>query len=173
MHNSLLKLTLVLSVAGSFAAQTADWRVFKYPAGNFSVLVPADPKDTPSTNPDAMITVEATLNGIDYAVIYVHDAAQNFKVDEANARQFGAGIIKLQNCTVSSETPADPPVPTLVGLHYRLACENSGVKFTYVGNIYIGKHYCYFVMGIFANAPTDPPEVKKYVDSFSILDPNT
>jgi hypothetical protein len=172
MRNSLFHLVLIFFVAGSVAAQTADWRIFKYSAGNFSVLVPADPKDTPSANPDAMITVEASLNGIGYAVIYVHDAAQNFKVDEANARQFGAGIIKLQNCTVSTESPADPPVPALAGLHYRLACENSGAKFTYVGNIYIGKHYGYFVMGIFATAASDPPEVKKFVDSFSILDPN-
>jgi hypothetical protein len=153
------------------APQAADWRVFKYPAGNFSVFVPVDPKDTPSSNPDAMVTVEATLNGIGFAVIYVHDADQNFKVDEANARQFGSGVIKLQNCTVSAESPADPPVPTLAGLHYRLACESSGAKFTYVGNIYVGKHYGYFVMGIFANAPADPPEVKKFVDSFSLIDP--
>jgi hypothetical protein len=170
MSHSFFRLALILSVAGSVAAQTADWRVFKYPAGNFSVLVPADPIDTPGANPDALVTVKAASNGIVYAVIYAH-STQNFKVDEANARQFGSGIIKLQNCTVSNESPADPPIPSLAGLHYRLACENSGAKFTYVGNIYVGKHYGYFVMGVFANAPTDPPEIKKFVDSFSLIDP--
>jgi len=172
MRNSFLRLTLALLVAASVAAQAADWHAFKYPAGNFSILVPADPTDTPSTDPDAMITVKATLNGMVFAVIYVHDAAQTFKVDEANARQFGSGIIKLQNCTVSSESPVDPPVPSLAGLHYRLACVNGDAKFTYVGNVYVGKHYGYFVMGVFPNAPSDPPEVKKFVDSFSIIDPN-
>jgi hypothetical protein len=174
MRHKFLRFTLLLFVASTAAAQTADWHQYKNEAGNFSALLPGQPTDTDNA-PDSKDvvgsrTVTATENGVSLNVIYVILRDQQ-EVTEENLQAYKEGFLKqLPGCSVSSEKPASPAVPGYVGHLYRMDCTISNTKMNFSGNIYWGKHYSYAVLGMFASAPTDPPGVKKFLDSFAVID---
>jgi hypothetical protein len=72
-------------------------------------------------------------------------------------------------CDVPSEDPAAPPVRGYIGRSYHLNCTFKEKKNSY-GNLYLGKHYFYIVMGFYPPGPTMPAEIKKFTDSFAVLD---
>jgi len=44
-------------------------------------------------------------------------------------------------------------------------------KITIVGSLYWGKHYSYAVMAIFSATVPQPADVKKFVESITLIDP--
>jgi hypothetical protein len=171
MRNSLLRLTFILAVATSVAAQSANWREYKNPGGNFSVLMPAEPQDVKNgEGVDASHTIQAVLDTVGYTVVYTK-STEDEVVDESTYKAYRDGVLKEVNCTVASETPAAPAIAAFIGRHYRMDCTISDQKLTFVGNMYWGKHYGYAVLAMFAATQVDSPNVKKFVDSFALIDP--
>jgi hypothetical protein len=76
----------------------------------------------------------------------------------------------LEACDVLSEEPPSPPVRGYFGHSYRLNCKVQGKKMILVGNLYAGKHYTYAVMAMFAPDTLLSPTIKKFLDSFTVLD---
>jgi len=76
----------------------------------------------------------------------------------------------LQTCDVLSEEPPSPPVRGYVGHSYRMNCMVQGKKKILVGNLYSGKHYTYAVMAMYPPDMLIPPTIKKFTDSFAVLD---
>jgi hypothetical protein len=171
MRYSLFRLSLLICLVASFAGQTSDWPRYRNADGNFSVLMPVDPKESVDGDGEmASHTIQAIADRVGYTVVYVK-MPEDQTVDEANYKIYKENVIKgLPTCTVVTEQPAAPAVQGYVGRWYRMNCEISNAKLTFVGDLYWGKRHAYSVMGMFATGPSDPPSVKKFVDSFSVID---
>jgi hypothetical protein len=171
MRNSFLRLTLVLLAATSVAAQSVSWREYKNPAGNFSIQMPAEPKDTKNgASDEASHTVQAVVAGVGYTVVY-SKSSDDQAVNDAQFKEYKEGTLEAAKCTVSNESPAAPAIPSYIGRHYRLDCAAGPQKLNFVGNMYVGKHYSYTVMAMFPATQVDSPNVKKFVESFVLIDP--
>lgn len=170
MRAKLLRLTLVLLAATSIAAQSLNWREYKNPAGNFSIQMPAEPEDIRSTDGTDSHTILAFVGEVGYTVVYSKSAEDQI-VSEAIFKEYSEGTLKASKCTVVNEAPAAPAVRGLIGRHYRLECATGPQKLYHIGNLYLGKHYTYLVMAMFPANPVDSPNVKKFVESFTLIDP--
>lgn len=172
MRRSSFRLSLVLCLAASVAAQSLNWHEYKNAGGNFSILMPSQPSDT--TNQEVAgesHTIQANDNAVSYNVVYVK-FRQEQTVDDANFKAHRDGYFShFPNCKVASEQPADPDLNGFVGRSYRINCEVPGAKTSHIGNLYLGKHYFYSVFALFVPATSESPNVKKFVESFSLLDP--
>jgi len=171
MRSRFLHLTLALFAATSVAAQSLNWREYKNPGGNFSVQMPAEPKDTKNgASDEASHTVQAVVAGVGYTVVYSKSSADE-AVDDAQFKEYKEGTLGAAKCTVANESPASPAIPGFIGRHYRLDCATGAQKLNFLGNMYVGKHYSYTVMVMFPASPVDSPTAKKFVESFALIDP--
>jgi hypothetical protein len=170
MRMTFLGVALTLFVVTSVAAQSLNWQEYKNSAGNFSILMPAVPVDTKSGEDIDSHTILAFVGKVGYTVAY-SKFSEDQVVNEAIYKEYAEGTIKASKCTVVNEAPASPAIAGLIGRHYRLECAAGSQKVNHVGNLYVGKHYTYLVVAIFLADPVDPPNVKKFVDSFALIDP--
>src|SRR5579864_1924653 len=162
---------LLLCLAGSLAGQNEDWHRYSNDAGNFSVLVPAQPQE--SVNPGSGTethTIQTIANRVGYTVVYVLNTSDQ-KVDEPTFNIYRDAFIRsLPNCQKPTESAASPAIPGYIGRWYRFNCRVGEKPQTFIGNLYWGRRYAYAVIVIFETSPSDPPNAKKFTDSFAVLD---
>jgi hypothetical protein len=171
MRAKYLRLTLVLFAVTSVAAQSLNWREYKNPGGNFSVQMPAEPKDTKNgASDEASHTIQAVVGGVGYTVVY-SKYSDDEPLDESHFRDYKEGTLDAAKCTVANEAAAAPALAGFIGRHYRLDCAAGVQKLNFVGNMYVGKRYAYTVMAMFPASPVESPNVKKFVESFALIDP--
>jgi hypothetical protein len=173
MRITFLRVALVLFAVTSVAAQSLNWREYKNPGGNFSVLMPSDPSDTANHDPEGdSHTIQAADHSVGYNVFYVK-FSQGQTVDDANFKSHRDAFLgNFPDCKLSDEQPAAPAISGFIGGSYRLNCELPGKKKTRnIGNLYLGRRYFYGVFALFVPESAEPPEVKNFVDSFRLIDP--
>jgi hypothetical protein len=172
MRRSSLRLSFLLFLAASVAAQSVNWREYKNPGGNFSILMPSEPSDTSNRNPEGdSHTIQVSDDKVSYNVFYVR-FRQEQKVDDANFKAHRDGFLgRFPNCHLFSELPASPALNGLIGGSYVVNCEIPNAKTNHVANIYLGKHYFYAVFAMYVPDPSKAPNPKKFVDSFALIDP--
>jgi hypothetical protein len=96
----------------------------------------------------------------------------NQTVTEANFEVFKTSFLsKLPKCTVAADQPASPALSEYIGHEYQLNCDLPQGKVTIVGSLYWGKHYSYAVMGIFPSTLPQPANMKRFVESITLIDP--
>jgi hypothetical protein len=169
--NWFIRVALFVCLAAPLAGQTDEWKRYKNEAGNFSVLLPGEPKDSLNGDQSEHVSHLIQLNSgpLSYSVVYVITKEEQ-PVDEDTFKLARDSFLKgLTMCDVLSEDPPAPPVRGYVGRSYHLNCTFKDKKSFFV-NLYWGKHYFYIVMGIFPPEPTMPAEIKKFTDSFTVLD---
>jgi hypothetical protein len=172
MRITFLRLALVLFAVTSSAAQSLNWREYKNPGGNFSVLMPSDPSDTANHDPEGdSHTIQATDHSVGYTVFYVK-FSQDQPVNDANFKAHRDTFLgNFPDCTLFNEQPVTPAISGFIGGSYRLNCKLPGAKSRNIGNLYLGKHYFYGVLALFVPESSEPPNVKSFVDSFTLIDP--
>ncbi|HYA97007.1 MAG TPA: hypothetical protein VEH49_02855 [Methylomirabilota bacterium] len=169
MRKLALPLILLLFLAASLSGQSSEWKTYKNTDGNFQVLFPGAPTDSENPGSEAVRshTLIAKQNSGAYTVVYAAMSSDQ-AVDEANFQAYKNGVLQeLAGCSVDKETPALPAVRSYVGRYYRLACE----KIYIVGNLYWGKRYAYAVMAMFPNGTPESADIRRFLDSFSVLNP--
>lgn len=164
------------SSAPKATAPGENWFTYKNAEGNFSANLPIEPKDTVNSVPDAQIATSHTIlslsNDIGYMVVYAETAAEH-SVDDASFNSYRDAFLKtLPSCSVAVESEASPSIRGYIGHAYRLNCMINGVKMTMVGDLYWGRRYGYAVLAMFNTAVSDPAEVRRFVDSFKVIDPS-
>jgi hypothetical protein len=101
-----------------------------------------------------------------YMVVYTTMAAEQ-KVDEDTFRQFRDGVFKqLPKCEIVKEGPPSRALAGYIGHWYNLNCG----QVVFSGNLYWGKRYAYAVMAVYPVNSTEPPNVKRFLESFDLLD---
>ena len=173
MRRAVSGLLILLLLSSPFTGQTAEWKSYKNTDGNFSVLFPGTPADSVNKT-DGEIrshTLLAMDKPVVYTVVYTTmSSAQT--VDDATYQVFKKSVFKeLPNCEGSAEGPPAPAIEGYIGHWYRLGCNVSGTGITIAGNLYWGKHYAFAVMVMFPTNGPDPAEIRRFVDSFAVLDP--
>ena len=173
MRNSVRGVLLLLLFACSFAGQADEWKKYKNTNGNFTVLFPGEPQDSVNKN-DAEIqshTLIAQEKPAFFTVVYTNMTTEQ-TVDDANYNSFKDAVFKeLPKCEVGPEQPASRVVEGYIGHAYHLSCAMSNVQLTMTGNLYWGRHHAYAVMAMFPAGIAEPPSVKAFVQSFSVIDP--
>jgi hypothetical protein len=173
MRIAFLRLALVLFAVTSVAAQSLNWREYKNPGGNFSVVMPSDPSDTTNRDPEGdSHTIQAADHSVGYTVFCVKFSKEQ-AVNDANFKSHRDAFLgDFPDCKLSSEETAAPALNGFIGGSYRLNCELPGKKKTRnIGNLYFGKHYFYGVFALFVPESSESPDVQKFVDSFKLIDP--
>ena len=172
MRTTILRAALVLFAVSSVAAQSLNWLEYKNPGGNFSVLMPADPSDTANHDPEGdSHTIQSTDHSVSYNIFYVK-FSQEQTVTDANFKAHRDALFgNFPDCKLVSEQPVAPALNGFIGGSYRLSCEVPGAKTRHIGNLYLGKHYFYGVFALFVHPTVDSPDVKRFVDSFALMDP--
>jgi hypothetical protein len=172
MRITFLRVALVLFAVTSVAAQSLNWREYKNPAGNFSVLMPTDPSDTANRDPQGdSHTIQATDHSVSYNIFYVKFAQEQAVTDANFKAHRDAFLVNFPDCKLFTEQAAAPALNGYIGGSYRLNCEVPGAKTRNIGNLYLGKHYFYGVLTLFVPESAEPPNVKNFVDSFTLIDP--
>jgi hypothetical protein len=173
MRRAASGLLILLLLSSPFTGQTAEWKTHKNTDGNFSVLFPGTPTDTVNKT-DGEIRSHTLLvmdKPVVYMVVYTAMSSEQ-PVNEAIYQVFKNSMFKiLSNCEASTEGPPAPAIDGYIGHWYRLGCDVSGSKVTVAGNLYWGKHYAFAVMVMFPTNGPDPAGIRKFIDSFAILDP--
>lgn len=169
VHRCWLIAVLALPLSG----QNDAWKKYDSATGNFSVLLPGEPQDTlvqkgEGMQSRALVVQDKTVR---YNVIY-SSLDREQVVDEKNFQEYKKGVLnQLPICEVAAEQQPSPALEGFVGHWYKLTCSSSGNKITIEGNLYTGKHHAYAVLAIFPASAQEPPSVKKFTGSFSILTP--
>jgi hypothetical protein len=172
MSKLALLVSLLLCLTSTLWGQTDEWKAYKNIDGNFSVLFPGAPKDLLTQKAAGLEshTIVATQLPVGYSVIYVSMRKEQAVIDPAFA-VFKDGVFKqMASCTVTSDGPVSQAVLGYIGHSYRMGCDSENMKVTVVANLYWGKHYAYAVMAVFSADLADPPETKKFLNSFSVID---
>lgn len=171
MRYWVLALFLLTCLAAPFAGQTDQWQKYRNQGGNFSVSMPGEPNDSVTGEGDKVThTIQLISGGIGYTVVYVVNPAEQ-PVDEPTFKVYRDAFLQgLPQCTLVKEQAASRPLQGYVGRWYRMNCDISSRKMSFLGNLYWGKHYAYAVLAMFSTAPTDPPEAEKFYNSFAVLD---
>ena len=170
MRALAFRVLLLLCLAAPTVGQTDEWKRYKNPEGNFSVLFPTEPTDTKNKSEEGIEshTLLSSVRPVAYTVIYAAMTNEQ-PVNDATYDTFKNAVFKeLPKCTVMTDKAGSPAVQGYISRQYRLSCE-MGATVTILGNLYWGKHYSYAVMVMFAT-PSDPPTIKKFTDSFEITD---
>jgi hypothetical protein len=172
MRITFLRVALVLFAVTSVAAQSLNWREYKSPGGNFSVLMPSDPSDTTNRDPEGdSHTIQATDHSISYNIFYVK-FSQDQAVNDANFKAHRDALLgNFPECKLFSEQAVAPALNGFIGGSYRLNCEVPGAKTRHIGNLYLGKHYFYGVFALFVPETAEPATVKNFIESFTLIDP--
>ena len=171
MPRMTLRLLLVLSFVFPLSGQTGDWKQYKNADGNFAALFPAEPQDSinPAGEGISSHTILARESSAIYTVIYTSmENAQT--VDDATYKVFkNAVMTQLPSCSSGDEDSASPVIEGYIGHSYRMNCAMSR-PVSILGNLYWGKHHAYAVMVMFPTSAGEPASVRKFVDSFAVLD---
>ncbi|HMF90493.1 MAG TPA: hypothetical protein VKL40_07600 [Candidatus Angelobacter sp.] len=168
MRNRILILFLLLNLTAVFFAQAVEWKRYENKGGNFSVLFPGEPKDTASDESEGMEshTLAAMEKPAGYMVVYTRDTSEQ-DVDDASFQEFRNGFVKkLSNCAIDREGPRSPAIRGYLGRWYQFRCGEVNLT----GNLFWGKHYSYAVMAVYPSNAGEPSNVKRFLDSFSLLD---
>jgi hypothetical protein len=170
MRNAVLRTLLLLCLAVPLAGQTGEWKTYRNVDGNFSVLFPTEPTDTINKSEGVQShTLLSVVSPNGYTVVYTTMPNEQ-KVDDATFQIFKDAVFKeLPKCSVVAEEALSPAIQGYVGHWYRLGCDTENGKMGIVGNLYWGRHHSYAVMVLFTT-PQDPPTIKKFTDSFVVLD---
>ncbi|HEV3253221.1 MAG TPA: hypothetical protein VG033_02365 [Candidatus Acidoferrales bacterium] len=171
-RNWFIRVALFVCLAAPLAGQTDEWQKYKNELGNFSALLPGEPKDSLNGDQSEHVSHLIQLNSglLSYSVVYVITQEEQ-RVDEETFKPNRDLFFKgLPMCDVPSEDPASPPIHGYVGRSYHLNCTFNEKKMNSFGNLYWGKHYFYIVMGFYPPGDTMPAEIKKFTDSFAVLD---
>jgi hypothetical protein len=172
MRRASIRLVFLLCLATSVVAQSGNWREYKNPGGNFSILMPSEPADDTNRNPAGEShTIQVTDSSVSYNVFYVK-FDQDQTVDDAHFKAQRDGFLgRFPNCKLFSEDPVTPALNGFIGGSYRINCEVPGAKTSHIGNLYLGKRYFYAVFALYVHESSQLPTVKKFVDSFALIDP--
>lgn len=160
--------------AGSPAVSvSANFNSYKNTAGNYSINFPGQPKESalpPAPNEVGSLT-QSTEAGVTFTVTYAYNQAVQ-TVDEATFNAFRDRFLQnLATCQVLSETAASPALANYQSKAYRLSCVLNGANKLIIGNLYWGEHYSYGALTISLPSPSDPPAIRKFLDSFALIDP--
>jgi hypothetical protein len=170
MRAPVIYVLLLLCLAAPIAGQTDEWKRYKNAEGNFSVLFPTEPTDTINKSEEGIQahTLTSAVRPNFYSVVYT-TMTQEQPVNDATYETFKNAVFKeLPKCSVISDTAGSHLIQGYISHEYRLSCALN-VTVTIVGNLYWGKHYSYAVMVMFTT-PSDPPTIRKFIDSFEITD---
>ena len=152
-----------------------NWFTYKSVGGNFSALLPVEPKETLNPVPEEISnsrTILSLSNGLGYMVVYAQTATEH-RVDVASFNAYRDSFLKtMPTCSVAAESDASPALRGYIGHAYRLNCVINGDKMIMVGDLYWGRRYGYAVLAMFNTAVSDPVNARRFLDSFSILDPS-
>jgi hypothetical protein len=169
MRIRLLGVFLLLCLMAAVSAQSDGWKQYKNADGNFSVLFPGEPKDTVNDDGSGGVrshTLLAMQNPNGYMVVYNKMAVEQ-KVDEDTFRQFRDGVFKqLPKCEVAKEGAPARALAGYIGHWYNLNCGQVVLS----GNLYWGKGYAYAVMAVYPVNSSESPNVKRFLESFALLD---
>ena len=170
MRRSIVIVSAVAVLVAALAGQNDQWQKYTNRSGNFSVLMPVQPKDTPTPNASTEThTIQAISGGAAYTVVYVVNPSEQ-QVTEANYKIYRDAFVSgLPNCKVVTESAAAPALPGYIGRWYRMDCNVDGKALSFAGNLYWGKRYAYAVLTMFSTAPSIPPTAKRFSDSFANL----
>lgn len=174
MRSWIIRISLLVCLAASLTGQTNEWRRYRNVDGNFSALMPGEPKDIGNggQSEQASHTIQSIDGTVGYTVVYVITKAEQ-PVNEATFKVYRDAFMKgLPNCVQVTENPAAPAIRGYIGHWYRMNCQVQDKKLSFIGNLYWGKHYAYAVLTMFPTAPSDPPMAAKFSDSFSVIDPD-
>lgn len=170
---NLLRAGLLFFVAATLMGQTGEWKKYKNDDGNLTVLFPGDPQDTvnPTGNGAKSHTLMSqTASGL-YLVVYVNESSPQ-PVDEATFKVYrDAFLAGLPQCSMDTEKPASPVLPGVIGRWYHLSCTQPA-KLVAEGNLYWGKNFAYAVLVMYPAASARPDGGQKFLDSFSMIDPD-
>jgi hypothetical protein len=174
MRTWFIRLALLVSLAVSLAGQTNEWRTYRNVDGNFSALLPGEPKETASTDPDGTTThtIQAVSDSVVFLVVYVAAPSEQ-PVDETTFNIYRDAFLRgLPKCDLVKEDTPSPAVAAHVGHSYRLNCLVGESKYIFVGNLYWGKHRAYAVLSMFPTAASDPLTARRFINSFAVIDAN-
>ena len=172
MRHLFARILIVVCLAAPFAGQAEQWQRYKNAEGNFSVLMPGTPKDSPNGDQSAQIshTIQAISGSIGYTVVYVVNKADQ-PVNEATYKIYRDAFLKgLPNCKLVTENPASPAMRGYIGRWYRMKCQVQDKDMTFVGNLYWGRRHAYAVLTMFQTAPSEPATGARFINSFTALD---
>jgi hypothetical protein len=164
-------LCLAAPIAGQSAGQSDEWKRYKNVDGNFSVLFPVEPTDTVNGAEGGAQshTILALQTPVGYMVVYAAIPGE-LPVDDATFEEYKDGVFKaLPDCKVVTAAEGAPALRGYIGHWYRLSCKMENTEMTIIGNLYWGKHHSYAVMATYPTA-SEPTTVKKFTDSFSVID---
>ncbi len=73
MRYWFIRMSLLVCLAAPLAGETDEWRRYKNEGGNFSVLMPVEPKESVNGDQGAQPshTIQAISASIGYTVVYV------------------------------------------------------------------------------------------------------
>src|SRR5260370_27678548 len=148
MRYRIIGRVLVVCLAESLTGQTNEWRRYRNVDGNFSAVMPGEPKDSPNGDQDAnpSHTIQAIDGSIAYTVVYVITEAEQ-QVDEATFKVYRDAFINgLPQCDLATEAAASAEIQGYVGHWYRMNCHVENKPVSFIGNLYWGKHYAYAVL---------------------------
>jgi hypothetical protein len=160
------------STTGLPAAQDARWIRYRNDDGNFSILMPLEPKEiyVSEESDDVSHTIQAISGSTSYTVVY-QKAKSERMVNEPAFKQYMSGFTRNSTvCEFVREGPPSPAMPSYFGASFREACHSRDQYRSLVGNMYLGKRYTYTILVLFPAATSDPPSVKRFNDSFSLID---
>jgi hypothetical protein len=166
-------LWIVVLVAGVLSGQTTEWKTIHSTKGNFTVQFPGDPQDTVNSVGSAMTshTLQMLVKPAVYMLVWSY-IDQEQAVNDTTYGAFKSGFIsKLPNCSTDADQSASPSFRGYIGHGYVLSCDYPQGKVKMKGNLYWGKHYSFAVMTAFATSVNEPAEVKKFMESFAVVDP--
>ena len=170
MRRVLSGFWFVLLLASPLAGQTNAWKPYKNAEGNFTVLFPGDPTDTPN-KAEGSHTLIARDDSAIYSIIYTTMKSEQ-KVDEATFGLFKDAVFhEFPKCALVSDHAATPDLTGFIGHWYQLSCEVPN-KVTIVGNLYWGKFCSYAVVARFPTGTAEPSKaIKRFADSFAVISP--
>jgi len=172
MRTWIIRFALLVSLSVPLAGQTNEWHNYRNVDGNFSALLPGEPKENVSTDPDGTTThtIQTVADSVVFLVVYVAAPAEQ-QVDEATFNVYRDAFLKgLPNCDLVKEDAPSPAVTAHVGHSYRLSCLVGDTRYIFVGNLYWGKHRAYAVLSMFQPAASDPLTARKFINSFAVID---
>ena len=172
MRSVVSGFLFLLLLSSPFTGQTTEWKRYKNTDGSFTVLFPGDPESSISKNDNGAQshTLTARENPVMYMVVYTTHASLQ-PVNEATYQDFKNAFFKeLPKCEGGAEEPASPAVEGYIGHWYRLNCEIASNKIRVAGNLYWGEHNAFAVVAVFPVSVAEPAGVKKFVESFAVID---
>jgi hypothetical protein len=148
------------------AGQTEKWQRYNNGPGNFSVLLPSEPKaiDNDSVQTKSGSTTYIVVHE---GVEFEHGVTDTlFKIYRESALKT---LASATNCEIGNTDDAPSlRISGYFGSSFRGNCRG-GLKSKIVGNIYLGPRHGYAVCAVFLPSKPDQSDIEKFKDSFSVL----